>query len=163
MQLYVPNLDARFNFAISIAVGFVVVIDGHWVGAKDELTQLLASGPLSSVKFNFYEGDYYDLITNDPNSPDQVPHEFVASSHWIMQDKTLTLLQFELLMSALDLHLLPFWGIQFHAYGSPCAVNQVMENATAFAYRSALWSIQVAANFKDEDSAKAQEGFERWV
>lgn len=37
VQWYVSQLDARFNLALSVAVGFVIRIDGHWLGPAAEL------------------------------------------------------------------------------------------------------------------------------
>lgn len=56
-------------------------------------------------------------------------------------------------MAAADEQLSPFWGLQFHAYGAPCAVNRLPANATAFAHRNTVWSLQAASNIHPNASA----------
>eukprot|EP00039_Didymoeca_costata_P004313 m.72621 g.72621 ORF g.72621 m.72621 type:complete len:464 (+) comp12338_c0_seq5:116-1507(+) len=159
VQEYIPNQDKRFNIAISIGVGFVLRFDGHWIGDLDDLKTLLQQGPLKKFAFKFYPGAYHDVMNDD--GPNQSPHSFVATSNWIYDDSLRTKEQFHTLLDAADTHLRPFWGIQFHAYGSPSAVNQISPNSTAFPFRRTLWSIQIAANFKKDEDAQ-MEGFEKF-
>jgi len=160
LQLYVPSIGPRFNFAISVADDFAVRVDGHWVnGTEAELKALLADSPLKGFTLKFFEGEYYDLMSDD--GPNQNPHSFVATSKWIYEASPLPLSAFQALLAAADDHLEPFWGIQFHAYGAASAVNQIDTAATAFAFRDTLWSVQMAANFKaGPDQEKHIAGFE---
>eukprot|EP00040_Diaphanoeca_grandis_P024498 m.134700 g.134700 ORF g.134700 m.134700 type:complete len:521 (+) comp29753_c0_seq1:198-1760(+) len=160
LQEVVPNMDPRLNMAASFAVDVGVQIDGHFVnGTEAELKALLSTcSALAKFDFKFYSGVYYKDLTYD-NGPNQAPHGFIATSKWIYEDAPLPLTSFEKLFDAAVLHLKPFWGIQFHAYGKPSAVNQIAENATAFAFRDTLWSVQMAGNFKPSQRESHVAGF----
>lgn len=161
LQESLPAADRRLNIAIGAALGLGVTVDGHWLGPRAELDAVLETLPtLAALPLKFHEGPFYTL--NDDHGPNQNPHAFVASSHWIYAARPLPSASLRRLFEAATLHLRPFWGLQFHAYGPASAVNAVPANATAFPYRNTLWSIQAAANFKPEQADAALAGWARF-
>jgi FAD/FMN-containing dehydrogenase len=159
LQEVVPHMDPRLNMAVAFAIDVGVQIDGHFVnGSEAELKALLSScEALAKFRFKFYNGKYKELM-ND-GGPNQAPHGFIAASKWIYEGAALPLASFKKLFDAAVLHLKPFWGIQFHAYGAPSAVNRIASNATAFAFRDTLWSVQMASNFKPSQEESHVAGF----
>ena len=141
---WAPKQDPRMNFCLVVPSTMEELqITGTFWGPKSDLEMIFQTSGLfteSGADIQLFELLYHQNILQHKLTE---PHSFVAGGHWIKSAEDLTLQRLEELFNAASRLQGGSWPwLQFTSLGSRSAVNQRLQNHTAFPHRGMDWLVQ---------------------